>query len=346
MTQLSLLTALLLVAFSSLLAAESLATEPAEYQTKPKQYQLDGVIEAVNRSTIAAQTSGQVEQILFDVDDTVEKGALIIQLKSVEQESQLQQAEAEVNRATAVYKEAQGEYRRIKGVFEKSLVSKSSLDKALSALKTSKATQASSLANLEQAREQLQYTAIRAPYSGIVTQRHVELGEFAAAGQPLISGVSLDQLRVTVAVPQSMVETVRAEHRSWVQLSPKNIIEIRDLTVFPIANARSNTFKVRIPLPTGTQSAFPGMFVKVIFAVGSQKQLMIPSQSIVYRSEVTGAYVVGADGKIQFRYIRIGKQSPESTQVLAGLEAGEQLALDPIAAEAMLHNQRTANAHE
>jgi len=327
-------------------AAEPLTTITAEYQERTNSYQLDGVVEAVNQSTIAAQTGGQVENILFDVDDYVKKGDLIVQLKNTEQQAHLVRAEAEVKNAAAHLKEAQSEYRRIKGVFGKSLVSKSSMDKASTNLKATRATHDITLAGLEQAKEQLQYTRIRAPYSGIVTKRYVEIGEIATPGQPLISGLSLDKLRVSVDVPQSLIRAIRSAGKARVHLDDKTVIETSELTIFPFADPKSNTFKVRFDLPVDTQSIFPGMFVKTAIAVGQQKQLMIPTRSVVYRSEVTAVYVVNPDGSVSFRHIRTGNSVNQTIAVLAGLTAGEQVAMDPIAAGSALKRQRLEAAGE
>ncbi len=83
---------LLALAIATITQAEtSLETATAEYRELPREYRLDGVVEAVNRSTVSAQTSGQVEEVFFDVDDYVEQGTVIVRLKSTEQRSRLTQ---------------------------------------------------------------------------------------------------------------------------------------------------------------------------------------------------------------------------------------------------------------
>ncbi len=342
----SLFMTLLLIATSSTQATDHLTTTTAKYRDSTTIYHLDGVVEAINQSTIAAQTAGQVERILFDVDDVVKEGDLIVQLRSTEQKAQLIQAEAEVKNAAAHLAEAQDEYRRIKGVFKKALVSQSSMDKAETSLKAAKATHDIVAAGVEQAREQLQYTRIHAPYSGIVTKRHIEIGEIATPGQPLISGQSLDQLRVSVDIPQSLISAVRSTGNAQVHLDSETSLEITDLTIFPFADPKTNTFRVRLELPKETQSLFPGMFVKTSFATGQQKQLVVPSSSVVYRSEVTAVYIINSHGAISFRHIRTGNKEGRIVVVLAGLDAGEQVALNPIAAGAALKNQRAGSADE
>jgi len=82
------------------------------------------------------------------------------------------------------------------------------------------------------------------------------------------------------------------------------------------------------------------MFIKVALVTGEKKVLMVPSKSVVYRSEVTAVYVVGSKGEINFRYIRPGRTRDGLMVVLSGLQSGEQVALDPIQAGARLIAQR------
>ena len=327
--------------------ATELDTGIAEQRLLPREYRLDGVVEAVNRTTVSAQTRGQVQEILFDIDDYVTQGTVIIRLKDTEQQAQLSQAEADLKAAGARYQEALDDYRRIRGVFEKDLVSQAEMDSASNALQEAQARRDASAAQLQQASEQFEYTQVRAPYSGIVTDRHVEVGETAHPGQKLMSGISLEQLRVTVDVPQSLIPAIRRIDKAGIQLPAGGWIEAVDLTIFPYAHHSSNTFKVRLELPQGIEDLFPGMFVKANFIIGEREELLIPRSAVVYRSEVTGVYVIGPDGRISLRHIRLGHNiDDQSVVVLAGLDAGERVALDPIAAATRLKQQRRVTDHE
>lgn len=311
----------------------------------PREYRLDGMVEAVNRSTISAQTSGEVEEILFDVDDFVEQGSVILRLKDTEQRARLSQAEAELEEASARYREAQEAHERTSNVFAKKLVAQAEMDAATAALKAAQARRDAAAAQLQRSQEQFEYTQVRAPYSGIVTERFVELGEIATVGQKLMSGISLDQLRVIVDVPQSLIPAIRTHKKARVQQPGNGYITATKITIFPYAHHGSNTFKVRLDLPEGTTNMFPGMFVKTAFTLGEREQLMIPEASVVYRSEVTGVYVIGADGRISLRHIRLGRTGADGmVTILAGLEEGERVALDPIEAGARLKQQ--APQHE
>lgn len=329
-------------------AQAALVTAPAEYRVLPREYRLDGVVDAVNRTTISAQTQGQVQEILYDVDDLVEKNALLVRLKDTEHRARVGQAAADLKSAAARLEQMKDERGRIAGLFQKKNVSASAMDKADADLASAQATLDAARAKLQQAEEQLAYTEIRAPYSGIVTERHVALGEIASPGSPIMSGISLDELRVDVDVPQSLVPAVRAGSgaSARVYLPDGQLIAADRVTIFPYADPGANTFKVRIDLPRGQVQRpwglFPGMFVKTGFVVGEKQELTVPAAAVVHRSEVTAVYVVGDDGQVRFRQVRLGRELPNAYVVLAGLTVGERVALDPIAAGVELKSQSAA----
>ncbi len=257
------------------------------------------------------------------------------------------QAAADLKAAGAALQEAQDEYDRTREVFAKKLVAESAMDRADSGLKSAKARFEAAQAGLAQAREQLEYTRVRAPYSGIVTARLLQVGEVAQPGKPLISGISLDQLRVLVDVPQNLVPRIRELGQARVELPGGGWVQAAKITVFPIADHGSNTFKVRVDLPEGSAGLFPGMFVKTTFVTGRKQELVVPDQAVVYRSEVTAVYVIGDDGTIRFRHIRAGRAVQDGLRVvLSGLMPGERVALDPIAAGVELKRRRAEPGNE
>jgi RND family efflux transporter MFP subunit len=332
-----------LAALSALpaISATELETVAVERIETPRAQRLDGVVEAVNQSTVAAQTSGQVEEVLFDVEDYVKKGDLIVVLKDAEQQAQVAQAKASLTAARAQLQDALEEFDRIKDIYAKKLVAKKDLDKASATLKTARAQKEAAEAGLQQAEEQLGYTRITAPYTGIVTERHVQVGEVAQPGQPLMSGISLDKLRVQADVPQSLVPAIRRFDRAEVQQPGDGWFDVEKITIFPFADQTSNTFRVRLDLPEGVGGMFPGMFVKTAFVTGLREALVVPPEVVVYRSEVTGVYVSDERGRVSLRHVRLGHALPDGRmEVLSGLSEGEQVALDPLAAVVLLKEQR------
>jgi hypothetical protein len=134
-----------------------------------------------------------------------------------------------------------------------------------------------------------------------------------------------------VNLPQEAAAKVR-EHQAAFILTDEGRVEANKITIFPFAHSASNTFTVRIELPQGQFALYPGMFVKVAFVVGDADRLLIPTQALLRRSEVTGVYVVSEEGDVRLRQVRAGNTFGDRTEILAGLGAGERVALDPVRA--------------
>jgi len=322
-----------------------LETALVGYQQRVVQVKFDGVVEAVNRATISAQTSGRVEEINFDVDDFVPKGSVIMRLRNEEQRAQLAAAEASLEEARAINTRSKAEHQRVKEVFAKKLVAKSALDQAVADLRASEERLKAAVARKEQAAEQLGYTVIRAPYSGIVVERHIEVGEVATVGKPLISGFAVDDMRVAATVPQDVIDQVRANHSARVVLDRPRLqqVESQEITFYPYADPATHTFKVRVGLPSGMEGVYPGMMTKVAFSLGDERKLLMDPRAVVSRSEVNGVYVVAGD-TISYRQVRLGKRYDDGmVEVLAGVRADELVALDPVKAGIMLKATRAGN---
>jgi len=312
-------------------AASDIEVIKAEYRTVPRSQVFDGTIEAVHETTVSAQTSGRIVEVLYDVDDFVEKGALLVRFEDTTQKAGLEKAKAGLVEAQARYSEARSEFDRIKGIYEQKLVSKSHYDQAEASFKAARAKLNASRAAKDEAQIRYDYTQVHAPYSGILTARHVEVGESATEGTPLMTGISLDFLRVLVNIPQNSINAVRTLKQAEVLVSDDaQPVPTEKITFFPYADPSTNTFRVRAYLPQAIEGLFPGMFVKVAFRVGEERQLLVPASAVVYRSEVTGLYIQYEDGSVALRQVRIGrKANGDQREVLAGLDEGEQVVLNP-----------------
>jgi RND family efflux transporter MFP subunit len=297
----------------------------------PMERVYDGRVEAVYKATMSAQTSGRIADVFFDVDDYVESGEAIVRFTDTEQQSALRGAEAALAEALALQTQTEEEYRRVAGLLESGTTSKREYDRALAGRDAAAARVTAARSSVDTAKQQLEYTLVRAPYAGIVTERHVEVGEAVTVGQPLMSGLSLESLRVVVNLPQQVAAKVR-EFGSAVILTDEGRVAATKLTIFPFADSASNTFTVRVDLPPGRFALYPGMFVKAAFIVGDADRLLVPANALVRRSEVSGVYVVTSDLRVRFRQVRVGNNFGEKIEVLAGLEEGESIALDPVRA--------------
>ncbi len=322
----------LLIPFLCLPAAPSasaelpFATAVAEAAAVPEERVFDGIIEAEHQATVSAQVSGRVVEVRVDVDDYVEKGAVLLRFRDTEQR-------AAYKAALARYEEARAEFRRVKEVYEKKLVARAAYDRAEAALKAARA-------ELERAREALDNTVVRAPYTGIVVKRHIQPGEHARVGQKLMTGLSLESLRATTHVPQGLVNQVRRNRRATITLPNGEVVTTERLVISPYADPATHTFQVRASLESGRAGIYPGMFVKMAFRVGESRRVVVPRRAVAYRSEVTAVYVVAGDA-VRLRQVRLGRRLDGDRQVvLAALKAGEAVALDPALAAAWLAERR------
>lgn len=320
----------------SLLAAPLLAAETAppstvvQRQALEEHLLLDGVIEAVQQSTVSAQTSGRVTALPFDVDDSVPAGALIVQLEDSEQQARFSQAQAGLAEARAGLVDARQQFSRTQSLHERKLIANQALDQARNQLNAAQARLARAEAAKAEAQQQLDYTRITAPYGGILIKRHVELGESVNPGQPLLTGLSLEHLRVVVDLPQQYAGLARQQRRARVTLQDGNELETGDMTFYPYADPATHTFRLRMPLTEPDGRLYPGMLVKVSVPVETREALWIPARSVLHRSELRAVFVLDENNLPRLRQVRTGISNGEMIEVLAGLQVGERIATQPL----------------
>lgn len=325
-------------------AAAGLATVVVQPALVAREMAFDGAVEALNQSTVAAQTSGRVVELPFDVGDHVEKGAVIVRFTATEQRAKRQALDASAAEAQARLSEAQLAYDRTRDVYERKLIAKAQFDKAQADLDAARARVESTRAQLVEAREGVGYTTIVAPYAGIVVARHVQLGETVSPGKPIMTGLSLEHLRVVVDIPQQHIGPLRRHRKARVLLPDGRSVDASALRIPPAADPATHSFRVLVELPLDDHGVFPGTLVKVVFVSGEDERLLVPEQAVVRRGELTGAYVVGPDGRISLRYLRLGSPGADGVPVLSGLAAGDKVATDPIAAGIAYREQPAAGA--
>lgn len=320
-----------------------LASVVVRAQTAPAEQVWDGVVEAVQHTTITAQTNARVLALPHDVNDVVAKGEVLVRFSDVEQKSARGAAQAKVAAARAAQQEAAAAYARIEAVYARGFVSTAQRDAARARRDATQAAFVAARAQRDQVGQALDYTVLRAPFAGIVTRRLVQVGEAVQAGppspQPLIELQALDQLRVRVEVPQAAAEAIRRARFAQVLGDGARRVTASGVSVFPYADPRTHVFTVRVTLPAGTTGLYPGMTVKVAFASGEAPQLLLPVSALVQRGELTGVYVIH-ESMVSLRQVRVGHRRDNGVEVLSGLGPGERVAVDPAAAARWLVEQR------
>jgi len=320
-------------------AAPPLATVPVELRDVDSAYGADGVVEAVRQATIAAQLQGRVVDLNVNAGDAVTKGQVLARIDEREAAQALASGEAQAARAQAELANAKVNLERTKRLVSENFVSKAALDKAQADFDAASAALAAARAGVGQAATVKGYAVVTAPFTGVIAERHVELGDLAQPGKPLFVIYDPTALRVVADVPEDTVSDLRGKVDSASVEIPAlgKTFKPRAVTVLPSADVRTHTKRVRLDLAEDAKAAYPGMFARAYFGTGKAKKLLIPAQAVAYRSEVAGVYVVTDKGEIRFRQLRLGERAGEkSIEVLAGLAPGERVALDPVAALAAL----------
>lgn len=301
--------------------------------------QWDGVVEAVNQATLSAQTSGRVSALMVDVNDVVKVGDVLARFSNVEQMSGQNRAQAGLSAAQAQATEAEADYKRMSEIYAKRLIAKAQYEQSLTRREAARAQVASARAQLSESSQQLDYTVIRAPFNGVIGKRHVQVGETVAPGQAIFNMNSPEQLRVRISLPQTEAKLLEKNKAAKVLLDNGQEISVENVVVFPDADPETHTVTVRLTLPENTSGLKPGITVKALLPASGNQGLMIPANSLVTRSEVTSVYVIG-ENTIGLRQIRLGHRMGDQVQVLSGLDAGETIAADPLAASLRLSEKQ------
>lgn len=297
-------------------------------ELRPSYLEYPGVIEAVAKSTVSAQTSGRIAELPFDVNDLVPQGAVIVRFVDTEQQARLQQAVASLQEAESRAIEAAKQLKRAAELQQQQLIAKAQLDSAVANDKAATARRTQAAAALTEAREQYEQTLVRAPFTGIVTARHVEVGELATPGKALMSGLSLQHLRVTFAVPQQHIAALRQQQKAEVLLDNQLWQSGEKLTIFPYADAQTHSFQVRMDLAAGTATLYPGSRVKVRVAQEQSSVVTIPTAAVLQRGEQALVRVKVGEQFVLQPVVLGHSYADGRVKVLSGVAVGDQLVAD------------------
>lgn len=330
-------TALLVFATSHAWAAP-LATESVRTGLGGNVYNAEGVVEAVRSSVIGAELAGRVTALLVKAGDRVQAGQVLARIDQRVAAQQALASQSQVAAAEAQLAAAQADFERRQRLYEQKFLSKAALDRAESDFKSAAAQAKAQIAQATAAGVQTGLHTLTAPYSGVVAETHIELGDMATPGKPLLVVYDPSALRVTVNLPQSQLANLKAASAT-VEIpgagTPLLNIAPGNITVLPTADPVSHMVQVRIALPPATSGLAPGMFARALLPAqgpAATGRITVPAVAVVTRSELTAVYVMDGSGRFALRQVRLGRRQGDRVEVLAGLEAGEKVVLDPLAA--------------
>jgi RND family efflux transporter MFP subunit len=171
---------------------------------------------------------------------------------------------------------------------------------------------------------------VTAAFDGIVTARLVDPGDLAAPGKPLLNMEKAGGHRVDIRVPEAHVRSVRtgqavsARVEGPAPVSMEGVVDV----VAPAADPASRSFLVKVRLPSGADVR-SGMFVRVALAVGEDRLTAVPASALIQEGQLTGLYLVTAEGRARFRLVRTGRRLGDRVEVISGLAEGSRFVVDP-----------------
>lgn len=335
-TKLQIALALALTLWHGISSAESatLATATVQLREVDLTYPAEAVVEAVKQATVAAQVQGRVVEVRVDAGDRVNQGDVLMRIDERQAAQGVAGAEAQVAQSQANLANARAAFERTKNLFAQKFVSQAALDQAAAAYRSAEAQVKVDLAGRGQAGTTKSFTTITSPLTGVVAQRHTELGEMASPGKALVTVYEPGRLRVVASVPQYKLAEVQKTQRAKLEFAEtRRWIDAGAVTVLPSADARTHTVQVRVNLPEKVSGVAPGMFARVHFTTGRAKKLLLPAQAVLRRGEITAVYILGELAVPQLRQVRLGEALADGlVEILAGATAGEQVATEPVKA--------------
>ncbi len=153
--------------------------------------QATGTLDARRQATVRAKISGEIQHVYVDIGDQVQKGKLLMKIDSRDFKLKLQQANAAQAHAKAALQNSKKGMNRMKGLYKAGSATEQNRDKAVTAYQQAKAMYQEKLAAKNSAQQQLDYTSIKAPFSGMITKRNFKEGDYASAGEPAIQVTNL-----------------------------------------------------------------------------------------------------------------------------------------------------------
>ncbi len=295
-------------------------------------FEIDGVIQPVKQSVVSAQTSGRVVARLVTMGDRVKAGQLLATIDDRETAVGVQRSQAQVAQSEAELRNAQANYERTKELQSKGFVSKAALDMAETQFKGAQAGREQASAGARQSALSQGYTRVTAPYDGWVLQTHVDAGDLAVPGKPIVTVYAPQPLRAVVQVPASKADATRQASQIEVQLGRDWVTPVAR-SAMPSADPVSQTVEWRLELaPQVTQNLLPGQQVRVRYVGGQANRMVVPAAAVLRRGELTAVYVASDKG-FALRAVRLGADhGAQGIEIVAGVSAGERVALDPIKA--------------
>jgi RND family efflux transporter MFP subunit len=329
-----------------------------------------GTLAAEEQVTLSLKVTGRLDSLLVDLGSQVRRGQVVarllpndFELRVNQATAALQQARARlglpidgegevidpartavVRQAAAVLEEARLTRERSETFFKRGIGSKADLDGAIAALEVAEGRYQDALeevrnrqAVLEQRRSELELaqqalddSSLTAPFDGMVRERHATVGQYMAAGSPVVTIVRMHPLRLRLAMPEREAPLIRPglEVQVSVEGDPKTYSG-RIARISPAIDEASRTLMIEAEVPNSHGELRPGSYANASVVTASRdKAILVPTGAIVTFAGVNKVLVV-EQGRAVERPVQTGRREGDRIEILEGLEAGVPVILDP-----------------
>jgi RND family efflux transporter MFP subunit len=271
--------------------------------------------------------------------DQVRAGQALLRIDARAAQQNVIGAGAQVEAAQANLTVASQELERQKQLLQKQYISQAAFERAQAQRDAAKAQLKAVQAQNSAAQTQSGFYVVNAPYAGVVSEVPVTLGDMAMPGRPLLTIYDPSALRVTAAVPQGLLATLQSQPQA-VRLELPGVAgfgtpqPVQQVQVLPSVDPVTHTGQIRMSLPMGVAGVAPGVFARVWLpglaaTPGTPQRVFLPTSAIVRRAEMTGVYVLNAQGKPSLRQLRLGQTTGDRVEVLSGLRPNDKVAAEP-----------------
>lgn len=321
---------------TTLAAGMALAADPQRVVTaQPERLDsqqtlsLTGSVVSLQQAQVSARADGLIEEILVDTGAMVTQGQTLLRLDADLAELDKARASAARNEALAARNEARRLFREAQRLRENNHVSENEVKSRRAALDLAEASFAAAEASLASSAESLQRHTLPAPFTGVISDRMAELGEWVNRGDPVFEVVSLDALRIDVQVPQERFGDIDGDTPVSIcsDALAEPCVEGRIATRVPVSDPISRTFLVRVAVTEANHTLLPGTSAQVHFVIDGDRraEYLIPRQAVRRHPDGSRSLFIVKDGHAHRRLITVSRDVDNGLIVSDGLSPGETI---------------------